>query len=209
MGMSKPIKDFKHLIKAITYLFISVAMYQTNLNLPEENKYWKQFFAIIAAIFIFLTMRNLLKHMKKEYGDKIKKAVEKMWQRFSNFTKRIKEKIKKRLGIKGRNIYYGARNKRSFIFPNETRTKRTSREKAMRWRDMDTNEKKIRYLFAMFIVRRIKSGYNYRHSYTARQVKNDLADEDTSLLFDLYEVAKYTSNPHISEEEVDKVRKMK
>ena len=207
--MSKPIKDYKHLIKAVSYLFLSAVMYYTNLNLPEENKYWKQFFSIIAAIFIFLTLRNLMKYMKNEYGDKIKKAVEKMWQRIGDFTKRLKEKIKKRLGIKGRNIYYGARNKRSFIFPNETRTKRTSREKAMRWRDMDTNEKKIRYLFAMFIVRRIKSGYNYRHSYTARRVKNDLANEETEILFDLYEVAKYTPNPKISDEEVEKVRKMK
>lgn len=207
--MRKPVKEYNHLIKTVIYLFISAVMYQTNLNLPEENKYWKQFFAILALIFIFFTMRNLLKYMQKEYGEKIKKAVEKMWRRFSEFTKRIKEKIKKRLGIKGRNIYYGARNKRSFIFPNETRSKRTSRERAMRWRDMDTNEKKIRYLFAMFIVRRIKNGYQYRHSYTARKVKKDLADEETKLLFDLYEVAKYTPNPNINDDEVEKVRKMK
>lgn len=207
--MSKPIKDYKHLIKSIICLFLSAVMYYTNANLPDENKYWKQFFAILAAVFIFFTMRNLMKHMKNEYGDRIKRAVERMWQRIGEFTRKIKEKIKKRLGIKGRNIYYGARNRRSFIFPSETRSKRSSREKAMRWRDMDTNEKKIRYLFAMFIVRRMKSGYNYRHSYTARRVKRDLADEETALLFDLYEVAKYTPNPNISDDEVDKVRKMK
>ena len=74
--MSKPIKDYKHLIKAVACLFISAVMYYTNLNLPEENKYWKQFFSIIAAIFIFLTLRNLMKYMKNEYGDKIKNAVE-------------------------------------------------------------------------------------------------------------------------------------
>ena len=207
--MSRPIKDYKYLIRSIVYLFLSAVMYYTHLNLPDENKYWKQFFAIIAAIFVFLTMRNLTRYMKNEYGEKIRKAVERMWQRFSDFTKRIKEKIKRRLGIKGRNIYYGARNKRSFIFPNETRGKRASRDKAMRWRDMDTNEKKIRYLFAMFIVRRIKSGYNYRHSYTARRVINDLANDENALLFDLYEVAKYSPDPHISEADVEKAKKMK
>lgn len=86
-----------------------------------------------------------------------------------------------------------------------------SREKRIRWKDLRTNQERIRYLYREELQSAIEGGYLYKPHLTPAETKRDMEkwagrEELQKPMIESYERARYSDNP-VSDEEVELVRK--
>jgi hypothetical protein len=163
-------------------------------------------FAAILAVIAILSLRKLLpKTLRRAVLDKFLYAMKKMASNISGISK----KILSFLGFKFDRFKRG-RDEKSFIFgedDEETRKKKRHSVKASsKWKDMEDNAEKIRFLYIKYIVKVIKGGYKFRTALTPNEVKDDLDFDDgqpDKELFDLYYGARYSGGSvYITDEQV-------
>lgn len=165
------------------------------------------FIAIILAVRAALSLRVLIpKTARRAIMDKFLYAMRKMASGISS----ISRKMLSLLGINLERFKRG-KDERSFIFgddeEDERKRKRHSIKSNSKWRDMNENAEKIRFLYIKYIVKRIKEGYRFRTALTPNEVREDLNFEEEAPdieLFDIYNGARYSGGSvFITDEQVE------
>ena len=121
-------------------------------------------------------------------------------------------KLLTKLGfLRGR--FGNANDEHSFIFDFGERAGRIKIDKLPKWKNLTDNHQRVRYIFTKHINFRIKKGYRYNKTLTPSETEKDLQkmlkeDEDISLLFDSYRLARY-ENPERTQFDDDLIEKLR
>lgn len=121
-------------------------------------------------------------------------------------------KLLTKLGfLKGR--FGNANDEHSFIFDFGERAGRIKIDKLPKWKNLTDNHQRVRFIFTKHINFRIKKGYRYNKTLTPSETERELQkllkeDEDISLLFDSYRLARY-ENPERTQFDDDLIEKLR
>lgn len=104
----------------------------------------------------------------------------------------------------------GYSDERTFVFGGKNSV--GSKLRKMKWRSLNNNRERIRYIYITFLKKQIKAGANVRLSDTPNELYTKLHEKNSGLdntLFSLYNVARYNNNESsITAEDVNRVRKV-
>ena len=121
-------------------------------------------------------------------------------------------KLLTKLGfLQGR--FGNANDEHSFIFDFGERGSRIKIDKLPKWKNLTDNHQRVRFIFTKHINFRIKKGYRYNKTLTPSETEKELRkllkeDEDISLLFDSYRLARY-ENPERTQFDDDLIEKLR
>ncbi len=190
------------------YLFISIAAaVAVGIIKYSKHPYLCQAIFVVFAAAFFLTIKTLIKIYRKFFKENpaLTKAIR---EKIAAFFAKIDEVIRRVLHLKPRSAYFGGKDEKkagfSLFKKDEAEQKRTVKH-VIKWKSLEENRAKIRFMFAKAVNDGIASGYKYKYSHTARRLKADLAKTDRAkLLFDLYEDVRYTDHlPEIEDETIE------
>ncbi len=163
----------------------------------SEHRYISQAFFAVFGVSLFFLIRTIIKIYKKFFKenpallDSIKKKI-------AAFFYKIDDAVRKILHMRPRSAYFGGKDeKRSEygVFKKREYGGAKTVKRVIKWKSLEENRAKIRFMFAKAVNDGIAAGYKYKYSHTARRLKADLAKTDRSkLLFDLYEDVRYTNH---------------
>jgi uncharacterized membrane protein YhdT len=78
-----------------------------------------------------------------------------------------------------------------------------------KWADQTDNTRRVRYLFVEYMIKRIRGGFLYRRQMTPDEMARELLlEEDEKLLFETYDLARYSQDAEISDEVVKVLSKV-
>lgn len=163
---------------------------------------------VVLAVIALLALKKLIpKSLRRAIFDKFLYALRKV----ASGIAKISKKLFSFFGIRF-DRYKKRKDERSFIFgeeDEESKRKRHSIKSTSKWRDMQENSERIRFLYIKYIVKIIKGGYKYDNALTPNEVREDLEiteEHDENELFDLYNGARYSGGSvFISDEQVESV----
>lgn len=121
-------------------------------------------------------------------------------------------KLLTKLGfLRGR--FGNANDEHSFIFDFGEKAGRIRVDKIPKWKNLTDNHQRVRYIFIKHIKYRMKKGYRFNKTLTPSETEKELQkylkeEEDISLLFDTYRLARY-ENPDRTQFEDDLVEKLR
>ena len=173
----------------------------------SEHRYLCQAIFVVFGVSFFLMIRALVKIYRKFFKenpallDAIKKKI-------AAFFYKIDDAVRRVLHMRPRSAYFGGADEKKSgygVFKKYGQTGTKTVKRVIRWKSLDENRAKIRFMFAQAVNDAISSGYKYKYSHTARRLKADLAKTDRAkLLFDLYEDVRYTDHmPEIEDETIE------
>ena len=121
-------------------------------------------------------------------------------------------KLLTKLGFLGGRLN-NANDEHSFIFDFAGRAGRSRADKMPKWKNLTDNIQRVRYIFMKHINYRIKKGYRFKKTLTPNEIEKELQpllkeDEDISLLFDNYRLARYENGDRVNFDD-DLVEKLK
>ena len=188
---------------AYTTFFASISLTMLEISawltpLAKASKlyrYIQQLTYIIMAVCAFvavLSLRKLIpKSLKRAVFEKLFKAVKKV----TGTIKRISTKVLRAIGIKPKKKKK-LRDEKSFIFGDgDGRMRQKKVKSSMKWRELEDNAERIRFVYLKYIAKVIKDGYRHFPFNTPREVRDGLKLEDYTLdyqLFELYNGARYS-----------------
>ncbi len=210
--------DKKGITQVLVYFSASFSMLEVSLWLnelarkSEAFRYVQQGAYVFTVILLFISVKKLLKlvpkTLKRAFADNLLKAV----QAIAKGISKVSRKILSALGIElSRRKVVKPKDEKSFIFDIEEMNvfkKLSSFKSTVKWRDLNENSEKIRFIYVKYIIRRIKEGYKLSPNLTPCEVRDDLGveDEDNAHgLFDMYNGARYSGGSvYITDEQVTK-----
>ena len=181
---------------SLSFTMLEVSMWLSELAKASTLfRYIQQLTYIIMAICAFvavLSLRKLIpKSLKRAIFSKIFKAVKKV----TKSIKRISTKVLRAMGIKPKKKKK-LRDEKSFIFGDADGRVRQKKVKSnLKWRELEDNAERVRFVYVKYIAKVIKDGYKYFPFNTPREVRDGLNIEDYTLdyqLFELYNGARYS-----------------
>ncbi len=184
-----------------------------NKPLNEAYHYPYQLCCVVLAICIlglFINLRKIVpNHVKAYIRNKIYNFVKKY---IAEPLQKFNDKVRKFLGLPEKQRL-GGDDESSFIFDfegNNLFRKFQSVKSQLRWKDLETNAEKIRFLFIKYFVKLIKSGYKYKAIKTPDEVRAELKLKDEpEQLFILYTGARYSGGRYnITDENVEMAEKL-
>ncbi len=206
--------DKKAITQALAYFCAALSFMQVSLWLNELAKvsdtfrYIRQCTVVFTFILFAVSLKKLLrlipKTMHRAVLDKLLRAA----QFVANGISKLSNKILRTLGfdIKRPNRQ---KDERSFIFDIDEINifkKRSAFKSSAKWKDLDENSEKIRFIYIKYIIKKIKGGYKFSSKLTPCEIRTDLnveAEQPDFRLFDLYNGARYSGGSvHISDEQV-------
>ncbi len=123
-------------------------------------------------------------------------------------------KLLTKLGFLGGRMN-NANDEHSFIFDFGGKAGRKRVEKIPKWKSLTDNVQRVRYIFMKHINYRIKKGYRFRKNLTPIEIEKELQkylkeNEDLSLLFDNYQLARYERNDRVGFDDdlIEKLREL-
>lgn len=161
---------------------------------------------VVLAVIAFFSLKKLIpKSLRRAIFDKFLYAMRKAASGFA----KISKKLFSFFGIKF-DRYKKRKDEKSFIFgedDDDVKRKRHSIKSSSKWRDMQENSERIRFLYIKYIVKIIKGGYKLDASLTPNEVRTDLEineEQEENELFDLYNGARYSGGSvFISDSQVE------
>ena len=113
--------------------------------------------------------------------------------------------------LRGR--FGNANDEHSFIFDFGERAGRVRVDKLPKWKNLTDNHQRVRYIFIKHIKYRMKKGYRFNKTLTPSETEKELQkylkeEEDISLLFDTYRLARY-ENPERTQFEDDLIEQLR
>lgn len=147
---------------------------------------------------LIVTVWLLVKAYKKYFKEDGVRLKGKIAEKILNFFIFIEDNIRRILHLSPRVAYFGGHDERVKLYTvPDTRPKARGmgKDTKVKWKNIEENRMKIRYLYAQLLGKAIGNGYKFKYSSTARQIKKDLSNtERTELLFELYEDIRYTDH---------------
>lgn len=203
-------KKFKQIIKdpafirAAVYALICVILTYL-LTLDSIGKYPKQFMYVFGLISLILFLRSVLKLLKKHRKNDRQPIFAKLSSKISPFFARLAE----RLGIKKSKYLYGGEDEIIYGYDpmREEKEEKRKKTRALKWKNIEDNETKIRFLYVRYTTLAQANGYTFKVSHTPRTVKSLTSKTEVSdTLFDLYEGVRYApTHPVIKDEDVERI----
>lgn len=208
--------DKARVAHTLAYSSVALTMLEISMWLTEPSKtstlirYIQQLTYIITAVFTLLALLSLRKLIPKS----LKRAVfEKLFKTVKRVTKtftRISAKVLKAFGIKPKSKKQ--RDEKSFIFGDKTERRQKRVKSNAKWRELEDNSERIRFVYVKYIAKAIKDGYRYFVFNTPREVRDNLKLEDYTFdyrLFELYNGARYSGGSvYISDEQLESALKL-
>lgn len=107
----------------------------------------------------------------------------------------------------------GGSDEHSFIFDFRGRGRKNKADKMPKWKNLTSNQQRVRYIFTKHMNHRIKKGFRFNKTYTPNELEKELnkllkEDESVSLLFDSYRLARYENEERLEIED-DLVERLK
>ena len=183
------------------YASLSLTMLEISmwLSVPAKTstlfRYIQQLTYIIAALTAFVAVLSLRKLIPKSLKRAIFESLFKAVKKVSRTITRISTKVLRAIGIKPKKRKK-LRDEKSFIFGDSEGWVRQKRVKSnLKWRELEDNAERIRFVYLKYIAKVIKDGYKHFPFNTPREVRDGLNLEDYTLdyqLFELYNGARYS-----------------
>ncbi len=161
---------------------------------------------IVLAIICANSIKKLIPStLRRAVLDKFLYALRRVASGISRVSKRI-------LRVFGINLdrYKRQKDEKSFIFDIQDLNifkKLSSFKGSVKWRDLNENAEKIRFIYIKYMIKQIKGGYKLPPYLTPCEVRDDIGIEeetDDSALFDMYNGARYSGGSmHITDEQVE------
>ena len=201
MNIKEEIKAiFKDRLFLLFCLFFSVcagcAVAEVLINYSEHRYLCQAIFAVFGVSFFFL-IRTIIKIYKKFFKEN-PALLEAIKSRIAAFFYKIDDAVRRILHMRPRTAYFGGKDEKKSgygIFKKYEQGGGKTVKRAIKWKSLEENRAKIRFMFAKAVNDGIAAGYKYKYSHTARRLKADLAKTDRAkLLFDLYEDVRYTNH---------------
>lgn len=180
-----------------TSLIAASAVTLSQLNYSEQ-RYLCQLFYVILVVSLVLWLRIVIKIYKKFFREAGSSAFEKIKNKLTAVFLKIDGKLRQLLHMKPRSAYFGGKDERKTeynILKRYSHGESGAKAVKIKWKSLEENRQKIRFMFAKAVYDGIASGYKFKYSNTARRLKKDLAKtERQKKLFDLYEDVRYTDH---------------
>jgi len=179
----------------------------------EALRYPYQLTCIVMAVCIFCFLWQLRKLFPKTVTAQIMKKLTRLYTRFvSGPLSKVYSMLRKVFGLPEYRRKRG-KDEKSFIFDLENTDlfrRFQSVKNQLRWRDLETNGQKIRYLFIKYMVKLIKSGYRFQSYKTPDEMREELSlKPEPERLFVLYTGARYGEARYpVSDEDVEMAAKL-
>ena len=203
---------------ALSAFYVFCTLYGALLFTDSIGNYTLQIIAIVlfggGAV---LTVRSFKRLFDRESREKIAKASARVASAVSKFFSKVFGVVAKKLGIEKKRAR--GEDVRDFIFRERgERRRRFGRAKNPHSFQSEDNSIRVRYIFTEYMFGRIRGGYRMLPRQTPSKMRRELAgDEVERLLFDTYEIARYSGGREVIENEtveeleviVDKRKKKK
>ena len=208
--------DKKRLIKVAVALVLFLIALQgyghlglyRNLEFDDTSRYLHQACGLtmgITAVYAVLVFR---KAIPKKLKQDIASAVASVFQRVAQDFRKVAKAIRHALGIPDPPVRVRAKDERSFVFGSDENkaSRRFKQGEQLRWKDLDNNADKIRFIYIKFINRLTKKGYKFKTINTPLETLKqwNLEKESCAYMFPLYTDARYSGGRRpITDEEVE------
>ena len=213
--------DKKRLIKvgiAVVIFLIALQGYghlglYRDLEWDDTSRYLHQLCGLIMGITAIYAVLVFRKAIPKKLKQDISNAVVSVFKRVAQDFRKVAKAIRHALGIPDPPVRVRAKDERSFVFDMEDnnlarRFKQMGNQ--LRWKDLEDNADKIRFIYIKFINRLIKKGYKFKTINTPLETLKqwNLENEACAYMFPLYTDARYSGGRRpIADEEVEKSEK--
>ncbi len=198
---------------SLSFTMLEISMW---LSAPAKTstlfRYIQQLTYIFTVIFAFITiisLRKLIpKSLKRTLFEKLFRAVKKVTKSIT----RISTKVLRAFGIKPK-PKKRHRDEKSFIFGDRDARIRQKKVKSnLKWRELEDNSERIRFVYVKYIAKAVKEGYKYFPFNTPFEIRNDMKLEYYTFdykLFELYNGARYSGGSvYISDEQLESALKL-
>ena len=182
------------------------------LNNPNL-RYPYQLVCLFMAVSLILFLFSLRKLVPKSLRESIKMRFNRMVERYLRAPlQKLSQQLRRIFGLPDKQRVSG-KDEKSFIFDLENTNlyrRFMSMKNQLRWKDLETNAEKMRFLYIKFVIKLIKTGYRYRPVTTVEELKAELAlADDSERLCELYSGARYSGGIYeISDEDVEMSSKL-
>ena len=205
--------DKKKYIKAAGCIFFLMAaiVFSVICSELEQSDSLRQWYQILASICI---AGALMCAFGEDGAKGLKKAMQGVREFFQSFAKKMAEAIASIFGRRLGKGYKGASfikdyQDTSFKVKKNTLMKKKNQK---RYKDMNSSER-IRYFYGKLINKQIKKGFSFRSSFTADEIGKKLRQDkkishSSEVLFEKYNEARYNIRADITEEDVEKIKKI-
>ena len=158
------------------------------------------FFSVIIADIV-LTLLFLRILWLKKWKSALAKASQKAFETLSRWVLKLIDRIFERFGLRSNQTII--KGKTEVIFDSVDGGRLDRRKKAKRWKHMESDRERLRFLYGSMITHRIKEGKRARSSDTPLELcereENTHTEEE---LFTLYIDARYDDRTEVKEETV-------
>ena len=172
---------------------------------------------VIACFFLYLFALKFLRKYNRSQGKNfVKSFFGGIGRYIRKAYERIKEKAIEILGIKPRSSFMKGSDEKDIVIdtPKGIFEKIFSFRNRPKWKDMDTNALKVRFLYQRFVVKMCKKGYRPLAKDTPKDVYNKSegymkrSKEELYPLFTSYEAARYSRHPMIDDSTIEEIKKI-
>ena len=174
-----------------------------------EGQTKRGFTMLFFLIFLVLCIRSIKKLLTERLQDAIDEWFENAMRWLFRPLAIALTKFAKWLGI-GR--WRGwCEDEKTFLFKErgQGKGKKKRLKNDQKWADQTDNRRRVRYLFVEYMIKRIRGGFLYRRQMTPDEMARELPlEEDEKLLFETYDLARYSQDAEISDEVVKVLSKV-
>lgn len=150
------------------------------------TRFFYPFFLILAMIQVWFLLPKwaFLKPRLKKVLGKVAKPFQKIWQ----FGKSGFEKIREKFFFGRKSVAVGKESRkknksyRDESFYAEGAGLFSKRRKHLKWRDMKSNNDKIRYLYMKYVLRGVKKGNPFQYSFTPMELQRLWKEKDEKIV---------------------------
>jgi len=178
--------------------------------------YPKQAVVILVTFLYWFSFRFL----KKYNNSRGKFYIRDFFRGIGRYIRSTYEKLKERaielLGLKPRSAFIRGKDEKDIVIDRAQGffDKLMNMRNRPKWKDMQTNAQKVRFIYQKFLVKISKKGYKLMASDTHNDVRiqavkfSKRTEKELEPLFVSYENARYTRVPDIDDKTVDEIKKV-
>ncbi|OJU09915.1 MAG: hypothetical protein BGN88_13990 [Clostridiales bacterium 43-6] len=187
-------KKLKTVHKIALYFSASAVLFVVHLflNVYHPKSYYNDIINVFSIVFAVLSGYNLYRYLLLE---RLERFIRSLIKRSSEFfgklrARRISQRKKKKI------ILGGSRDEHSYIFFDKSQKSQQQKRKEKRktrWKDMQTNSERIRFLYRRFVLHAVRQGVTVKETQTPLEIQEALREQaiESETMTDLYIRSRY------------------
>ncbi len=204
----------KRLLLSAVYLILFLGLflgwYYTNDDILP--RYLRQAMFVAAILCLILFARSLKRALPEAVRESIRRRFAAAVEFLSRYTSAAVSALRKLFGLPEKYYLHG-RDESHFIYDAEEGSaakRRKLSKKALKWKDLEENAERVRFLYIKYMLRLTKKGFPLRPADTTEDISTRLAaKEEEAAFLALYRDARYSGGRRlISDQEVDSAVKL-